>query len=187
MYIPARRARNNQTLGGLGAVGDTPTLARVQQIGNGADGTIQTLKAMRDYARQSITDPAQTVRLLVLSLYAQIPERDWQGEVAAIHAFVRDRIRYTLDPDEGELVQTPQKTLEYAQGDCDDKATLTAAMLKAGGHPARFVAVGVDGGPFSHVFTESKIGDDWVPCETILAVPLGWFPPNITKSYIMVV
>ena len=186
MYFQSRRARTYaQRFAGIGGGSVSPTLASLHTIGDGADGTIQTLKMMRTEALKALTDPQQIVRLTVLDLCADLEQRDWFGQVEAMHAFVRDCIRYMPDPADLELLQTPQKTLEFGQGDCDDQSMLLASMLKCADHPARFIAVGFDGGPFSHVLCDTKIGADWVPCETIIPVPLGWFPDGVTKSYIL--
>jgi hypothetical protein len=186
MYLPSRRARTYaQRFAGLSGGPVTPTLASLHTIGDGSAGTIQTLKMMRTEALKSLLDPQQIVRLTVLELCQDVAPRDWLGQVEALHEFVRDNIRYMPDPADIELLQTPQKTLEFGQGDCDDQSMLLAAMLKCADHPARFIAVGFDGGPFSHVLCDTKIGADWVPCETIVQVPLGWFPEGVTKSYIL--
>lgn len=145
-----------------------------------------TLRIMKKAANDSLTnDKNGTILLLARQLFGGLEQRDWHSEVAALHEFVRDYIRYTLDPDGIELIQTPVKTLELQQGDCDDKSTLLAALLKAGGHPARFVAVGMNGDDFSHVLVEAKSGESWIPLETILPVAMGWAPPDITRKYIL--
>jgi transglutaminase-like putative cysteine protease len=140
---------------------------------------------MRGFVQNSIADPQQRVRETALSLVRGIPERHWVGEVSALHGFVRDQIRYTQDVDDYETVQSPEKTLQYMAGDCDDKATLLAGLLKSIGHPARFVAVGINGGPFSHVLVESKVSENWVPLETIIPKPMGWYPPDATSRYVL--
>lgn len=144
-----------------------------------------TLKIMRDMARAAIRDPKQTIRQTALDIVRRLPARQWGSEVAALHSFVRDQIRYVRDPVGVETVATPEKTLELRAGDCDDKATLLAAMLESIGHPARFMAIGLNGGPFSHVLTQTKIGPQWVSAETIVPVELGWHPKGVTSSYIL--
>jgi transglutaminase-like putative cysteine protease len=155
-------------------------------------GAIQTLRAMRDLARASLREPAQQVRQTALNI---IGGEGWVGQIRSLQGWVQDSIRYIQDPtdDTGgvELVQTPQKTLEYQAGDCDDQATLLAALLSSIGHPARFMAVGFQGQPLSHVLTQTKVGSsgndaqDWVSAETIQPRPLGWFPSGVTSSYIL--
>ena len=144
-----------------------------------------TLRYMRSFVDQAIADPAQATRNQALALYQGLPPRDYLAEAAAAQAFVRDQIRYVRDPVETELVQAPQRTLQVGQGDCDDKATLLAALLKATGHPVRFVALALNGGPLSHVLVETKVGSDWHAAETIIPVPFGWYPPGVTSSYVL--
>jgi transglutaminase-like putative cysteine protease len=188
--------RFSARLGALGHLADaayspatylpaTPTLATLQGLGDGPEGTAQTLRIMRDFARASLRNPAQTVRGMALSITQGVDARNYLGELRACQGWVRDNIRYVQDPEDIELVQTPEKTLEFGAGDCDDKSTLLAALLLSIGHPARFVAVGFDGDPFSHVLVESKIADSWVPCETIVPVALGWYPAGVTSRYVL--
>lgn len=168
----------------------TVTRATLAGLPGGRAGTVATLRHMRALALASIRAPDQRVRLTALSLTQNLPPRKWLLEIRALHKFMRDSIRYVKDPEGVELVQTPEKTLELRAGDCDDKSTLLAALLKSIGHPARFVAVGLNGRPFSHVLVETKVartGDDkkdWLPLETILPGKMpGWFPPGVTSRY----
>lgn len=169
----------------------TPTHATLKGIPEGIDGVAATLREMRDYARASVRAPDQKVRTLALDLVRLLPERNWFAEICALHAFVRDRIRYVRDPEGVELVQQPEKTLEFGQGDCDDKVTLLASLLTAIGHPAELVAVGFRGGPpFEHVLVQSLCGRKWVPLETIPWVdgthkPCGWYPPGVVRRYVL--
>lgn len=158
-------------------------------IPDGLAGTKATLRIMRNFAQAAVRDPAQTVRQKAESLVRELPPRQWFREIRALHEFVRDEIRYLRDPVGVERVATPEATLEIGQGDCDDKATLLAALLDSIGHPTRFVAVAFNGEGFSHVLVETKIahtGDDrkdWLPLETIIDRPAGWFPSGVTNAY----
>lgn len=141
---------------------------------------------MREYVRESIRSPEQTIRNVATGIYKanNIPPRKYMRELVALHAFVRDKIRYVRDPVGVEMVQTPERTLEVGTGDCDDKSTLLAALLESTGHPARFTVVAFNGNPFSHVLVESKVGSNrWIPAETIIPKPLGWFPSGVTDKY----
>lgn len=144
-----------------------------------------TLRIMRELTRAAIRDPKQTIRLHALDLVRHLPPRQWQAQAEALHEFVRDEIRYVKDPVNVELVTTPEKTLELRAGDCDDKSVLLAALLESIGHPARFLAIGLNGGPFSHVLVQTKIGPEWVSAETIVPVALGWHPRGVTSTYIL--
>ena len=144
---------------------------------------------MRNYVRAAVRSPEQTIRAKALQILSSrgIPPRAYMREAKALHEFVRDQIRYVRDPVGVELVQSPEKTLEIGQGDCDDKATLLAALLEVTGHPARFTVVAFGGKGFSHVLTELNFRQGnkfrWIPAETIIPKPLGWFPPGVTDKY----
>jgi transglutaminase-like putative cysteine protease len=167
----------------------TPTVATIQGLPDGPEAVPQTLRLMRNYARAAIRSPDQTVRNQALGIVQNVAARNYSGEVNALQQWVRDQIRYVQDPTDSdggiELVQTPEKTLELGQGDCDDKSTLLASLLIAIGHPARFVAVGFNGDAFSHVLVESKVGASWIPLETIIPVQAGWYPPGVTSRYVL--
>lgn len=155
----------------------------LQQIPEGDAGTRETLKIMAEFARASVRDPRQIIRRKAMEILSGIPPRQYAAEIRALHAFVRDQIRYLKDPVDMELVQTPEATLELQQGDCDDKATLLAALLTATGHRSQFVAIGFDNGPFSHVLVETQFGRGWMPLETIIQKEAGWFPSGVRRQY----
>lgn len=165
-------------------VGNLGLVSALFSIPDGAEGVRQTLYLMRSLANQYKTNLA--LRSLAASLVQPLDQKDFAGEVKALHAFVRDRIRYLKDVDDVETVQSPDKTLQLGYGDCDDKATLLATLLKSIGHPARFVAIGTGKpGDYSHVFVDTFIKGRWIPLETTEPVPAGWSPPKIT-SYMIV-
>lgn len=121
------------------------------------------------------------VREAALNLTANLPQKDFAAEVRALWSFVKNNIRYTLDVNGVETVQTPVKTLEYGAGDCDDKATLLAALLESIGHPTRFFAVGFRNNDISHVLLKCKINGKWIALETTEPVAMGWQPPKIKQ------
>jgi len=152
-------------------------------IPSGVQGVRVTLALMRSLARKFKTD--LTIRKKAAALTQHLPQKDWSGQVRALHAFVRDGIRYIKDVDGVETVQTPLYTLTNEYGDCDDKSTLLASLLASIGHPSRFLAIGVVPGRFSHVLVETRIGDKWMPLETTASVPPGWMPraPSKMRSF----
>lgn len=153
---------------------------------SGKAAVAKTLAIMARLAREAVRDPRQYARMKALEIYRQnnLPTRAFNPEARALQTWVQNCIRYVRDPVDVELVQTPEVTLKLATGDCDDQSTLLAAMLAATGHPAQFVAVGMNNEPLSHVLVETKIGDKWIAAETILKKPFGWFPPNVTSKLI---
>lgn len=146
----------------------------------GVDGIKATLKWMVRLARAGKVDTG--VNTLAKQLTQHLRGKDYAGEVRVLQHFVRDRIRYVRDARDVETVQTPQRTLEVGSGDCDDKATLLAALLETIGHRTRFLAMGFDGESYSHVIVETKLARTWLPLETILpGKEPGWSPANPTR------
>lgn len=158
-------------------------MATLARIPSGRAGVIATLRIMRDLIRTG--KKSLPIRLLALDLTARLPQKDFAGEISAIYNFVRDRIRYVRDVLGVETLQTPEKTLEFKAGDCDDKSVLLAALLGAIGHPTRLVAVGFSPGRFSHVYVQTKVSSKWVSLETTQPVALGWSPPNVRAKLIV--
>lgn len=150
------------------------SVASLQLIPDGVPGISATLKIMSGLVKEY--KKSMAVRDTTLRLVKGCGQKDYSCEVRQVHAYVRDVIRYVNDIRDVETVQTPDKTIELGQGDCDDKSTLIAAMLESIGHPTRFVAIGFQVGVFSHVYVETKIGPNWIPLETTEDVEVGWQP-----------
>lgn len=107
----------------------------------------------------------------------------------AIHAFVRDGLRYVRDLG-GEEFADAAVVLRRGWGDCDDKTRVVVALIHAA---ERLAPVGLTARPvcffprpdvFSHIAAELRWPDSrlhprataagWIRCETILAgCPLG--------------
>lgn len=137
---------------------------------------------MRFLVRKCKLDLA--LRNLAMEIVAGVPQRDYAGQVRALHAFVRDRIRYIGDINGVETVHTPRQILAQAQGDCDDKSLLLATLLETIGHKTRFVAVGYGPG-VSHVLVETQLGSKWIPLETTENVEAGWYPDRIRSRVVV--
>jgi transglutaminase-like putative cysteine protease len=116
------------------------------------------------------------IRNLAEAIVADIPNKDYAGEIAAIQKYVRDNIRYTRDPVTTETLKTPEELLISRQGDCDDQATLVAAIAMTIGFPVRFIAIGYIPGEYEHVYAEVKLGTLWLSVETTEPVSIGWKP-----------
>lgn len=163
--------------------------AQLVGIPDGPEGTRITLEVMRSFARLARVNP--DVRDLALQLTSSIHDGDRLQVIDALFRFVRDHIRYIEDINEVETVQTPEVTLEVGAGDCDDKATLLAALLEAVGRPARFAAVAFEPDNFEHVLVETRFdwrGEEWLPLETTPveggAAPLGWYPQGVVSKMV---
>lgn len=157
--------------------------SELRGIPTGTAGIRATLAVMRHYVNDAKLDPQ--IQRTAVDIVRTTPEKDYHGEAAAVQRWVRDNIRYTQDVEGIETVRTPAVTLFMAMGDCDDKATLAAALLASIGHQTRFVALGHYPGEFSHVLIEDNINGDWLPLETTEDVDAGWTPPDM--PYRMVV
>lgn len=150
-------------------------------IGSGNSGVIDTLKVMRRMVREYRRNPE--IISTAQQILQAVPEKWWIAELSALLRFVQYQIRYTLDVDEVEVLQSPVHLLQTMQGDCDDKSTLLATLIEASGHKAKFVAVGFDGINLSHVLVAAQVGEDWISLETTEQVNAGWFPPDVNKKY----
>ena len=144
------------------------------EIPDGDAGVLATLRLMRDMVQRGKKVPA--VRLAALELVADLPQKDYGGQVVSLHLYVRDYVRYIRDIRNVETLQTPEFTLEWGQGDCDDKSILLASLLESIGHRTRFVAVGYGWSGFQHVFVQTLVGQRWVTLETTENVEVGWNP-----------
>jgi transglutaminase-like putative cysteine protease len=117
-------------------------------------GTEQTIAEMRRLALAAQTD--WPLRRLVERICRGLEAKDYLSELAALYYFVCRHIRYQRDPLTVELVKTPMATLRTGVGDCDDIATLLAAMALLCGSDARLVTASFKRrGPFTHVFCEA--------------------------------
>jgi transglutaminase-like putative cysteine protease len=153
-------------------------------LADGSRGTQQTLNIMRALAvNGSKSVPVREAALAVIK-QAAIAPRDYLGEIRSLFLFVRDKIRYTRDVVDVETLQTPDYTLRMGVGDCDDKSTLLAAMLRSIGHPAtlEFRAIGTgapDPSIFRHVYVVANYMGQRIPLDpTNQTKGPGWEFPN---------
>lgn len=150
------------------------TDSTLYSIADGARGTRQTLRMMSRLAREFKCNPL--IRNTARELVQGLPGQDYRGEAETLLRFVQTEIRYLQDINGVETVHAPDVILQYRAGDCDDSATLFAAMLESIGHPTRFIAVGFRApNEFEHVFVETRIGSQWLAGETTIpGAALGW-------------
>jgi hypothetical protein len=150
-------------------------------IPEGGAGTRETLKHMRELARVGKSDPV--LRHLAQSIVANVPGKDWLGELTALFRFVQGRVRYSLDVNAVETLQPARLTLTLGYGDCDDMAIALAALAESLGHVCYLCAVGFDEpGAYSHVLVlASGAGETGlVSLDATETRPIGWFPPGVT-------
>jgi transglutaminase-like putative cysteine protease len=112
---------------------------------------------------------APMVRGTAVNIMRPVVPRDRVGQVEAVRSFLTERVQFLRDPVGVELLHSPEWLLReiqaryYVTGDCDDVAILSAALGKAAGLKARFVAVAFYDpvAPYAHVWTDLFDGDQW--------------------------
>lgn len=155
-------------------------------IPDGAQGTRVTLRAMARLVRQGKADPS--MRLATQNILKDIPGKAWMTEIRTLFNWVQANVRYMLDTNDQEVIQTPQYTYQVGSGDCDDQCILLATLLECAGHPARFVALGFpeDAGEFSHVILQTRIAGDagWISLDPTEQQPMGWQPSDASGAMV---
>jgi len=112
---------------------------------------------------------------------------DTLGELAALFAFVRDRVRFTGDIAGVETLQAPHYTLRVMAGDCDDRAVLLVALARSVGIQAtmKFRVIGANPrrpGAFSHVYVVANVrGKEIALDPTYPESRMGWQYPSPSR------
>lgn len=153
----------------------------------GDAGTRKTLSLMRELARKGALRPE--VREVAIGALQESGARphDAASELAALHRWVRDRVRFVRDIAGVETLQAPHYTLHLMAGDCDDRAVLLAAMIRSIGIPAdlRFRVIAANRSrprTFSHVYVMARIGRRDIALDpTYLGNPAGWQHPRPSR------
>jgi transglutaminase-like putative cysteine protease len=148
-------------------------------VPDGKAGTREVLKHMRQCVWNHENDDELTT--LAQTILLGIPNKAFYRETRALFNWVRNNIRYALDPQSTEYIRDPDQTLALGWGDCDDMCILLASLLTHAGHYARFCALAFEQ-PFeyTHVITQTKpAGEgDWIALDPTEDKPMGWFPPG---------
>lgn len=151
-------------------------------LDNGVAGVMQTLAFMRELVKRYRTN--MDVRRAATNILFLTPERNALHRASAIFEWVRDSIRYIGDVLDVETLHTPDRVLAARLGDCDDKATLLAAMLESVGYPTRFVVAGYqDPATFEHVYLQVQVDGQWLSADATEDHALGWTPPGALVTY----
>lgn len=119
---------------------------------------------------------AQLARILVIGA------SDPRERAQRLHRFVRDRVWYSRDPHGIEMTPDARYILETGTEDCDGKARLLVALVRALRDPrldARLRSVW-KGGAFTHAQAEIRCGNGpWTLAELIVrGVELGAAPDD---------
>jgi hypothetical protein len=126
----------------------------------GIAGVDATVSKMAEMAHSQYGSKSAKIRALAIDIVrdAGIKDKDYFGEMVAIHRWVRDNIRYVRDPIGQETLSYPEETAFNSRaGDCDDLSTLEIALLGSIGIESYPVVVGTFPGHFSHVYVHGKV------------------------------
>ena len=150
---------------------------------SGNAGVFATVRAMRALvdARKGTPEILQAA----CSIIWHTPERDELSEVEALHAWVRDTIRYVRDVHALETLTDPVVVMARRVGDCDDQATLLATLAESVGYPTRFVIGAFAArGAWDHVWLQVFAAGAWIDADATEHQPLGWAPEGALSLWI---
>jgi hypothetical protein len=132
------------------------------------DRVSATLEAMRAMIHH--TDTTQHVHRLATEMVADLPNRDRVAQVQAVFDLLRARdeggaMNFKPDTFGKEVLRHPDQLVKEIRehgatsGDCDDRAMLGSALLRAMGWKTVLIVVGKRAGqPYQHVFFGVVIG-----------------------------
>ena len=119
------------------------------------------LPATESEFKSYIMPECQAVRETLQNVIGDPPYTPSQLGFDDIRAWVADNIAYKSDKEQWgkDYWQTPEETLSYRTGDCEDFSILLCSFLRAYGIDAQrvYVALGVDGENDGHAF----VIEDW--------------------------
>jgi transglutaminase-like putative cysteine protease len=160
------------------------------KIPGGERGTVATLKLMKQLVFGPWGSRHPDIVLLSNRIRDSLPSKDYRAEADAIFRYVKGHIRYKLDPQGLEWIQTPTYTAFVRKsGDCDDHSILTASLASAAGFRTAFRTVRGDprSKSWTHVYPVIGITrrgkTEWLAADsTQKQSRLGWNPPE-GKTY----
>lgn len=164
---------------------DRPRLVHVEP----RPEAVAKFNMLQSLAHRDAIDPV--VVAFASKLAAPHAPDDWHGIAREIFAFVRDGIRYQHDPDRREELAPARLVLARGWDDCDGKARLAVALMRAVGLDAQIVPLWRRG-QLAHVSirvrfpgSERAAGNvaGWLPGElTIRGAELGDNPRRIAPN-----
>lgn len=145
---------------------------------DGKAGAYHTVGLMRAMVQDAKISPE--VLQCAHSLIGLSPQHGEATEADTLFRFVRDDVRYIPDVLGVETLTEPAYVLARMSGDCDDKATLLAALLESVGKPTRFVLAGYtpEHREYEHVYLQTLIDGEWLTMDPSVPVPMGWEAPG---------
>lgn len=121
---------------------------------------------MKKFAHSGKVDPA--IRGLATEIIKEITPGDYASEALALYYWVCANIRYVRDPSDVEYVQDPRRTVQSRAADCDDEATLLAALLMTIGNTCAFEIVSFSNPPSpTHVYVSVDTPKGPIPLDPV--------------------
>jgi hypothetical protein len=167
-------------------VNKTPLNSTRVRISGGDRGIAQTIRYMYGAVMGNEGVGSPEIRRQAIAIVGNVASRDQAGEISTVLQWVKDNIKFRGEY--AETVQTPLVTLQLRAGDCDDQASLIAALLSSLGYKTRFRTVAADPSAphaFSHVFTEiyQRKSGQWISLDpTVPQSYPGWAPDRVFRS-----
>lgn len=145
------------------------------RVPDGKPGNLMTLDLMKKLAVQSSRDPRVRHVALAILQQANTGSQNYVDESLAIGQYVQKFVKYVQDSATAEQVHDPIMLLSQiaegrARADCDDQATLTAALLLSIGHQPFFRTVRWTDhrGPYNHVYVTDYTNNWGKPEERVV-------------------
>lgn len=133
------------------------------------------LREMARLARQYRSRPR--VRNVVQTVTRGVDLSDADAVAHAVWTWIRENVRYVRDPEDTELLQSPDLILKKPRyADCDGMSVLAAAMLSSVNIDSGFRAVALqETGAYDHVYAvyDPGSGDEWHALDATVGVPPG--------------
>jgi hypothetical protein len=107
------------------------------------------------------------------------PEGDKKAEVKALFAACKDVYRYCSDPNGVDCFQSPDRTLEFGGGDCDDGTILICSALESVGFETMGRVIQTkDADTYNHIYGLVVLPGGVMPLDLSVNQPCGWEPPK---------
>lgn len=160
---------------------------RVRWLAGGDSFTVETLHEMGALAVEGASEP----RLVTIArnMLASNGGASVLSLVTLVYDWLTRFYRYKDDPPDAEWltgVQAQMDQLEEAgfiEGDCDDRAILAAALLRAMGARSGFVVVAKsETGAWVHVLPVAWSGEHAIPFDSQVGSPVGKLPEGAMRE-----
>jgi len=140
--------------------------------------TTHGLPATESDFKSYITPESQLIKEALQDILSDPPYELSQAGFDDIRDWVADNIEYKADEQRWgkDYWQTPEETLSYSTGDCEDFASLLCSLFRAYGIDAEqiYVALGIDDEEYGHAFLIGDWNYDGVWLRIESQAPASW-------------